>query len=208
MITVHHLTYSRSNRILWLLEEIGIPYEMVTYHRDPRTMRAPPELLAIHPLGKAPVIEDDGRVIAESGAIIEYLAQTYGDGRFGPSAGDPDWVSYLEWLHFAEGSAIMGVLMQMMGGRDGLPKHVAAYAEQSVDRAMSALERALEGREFLVGDALTGADIQIQYVLEMGFALGVLGERPILAAYNARLTARPAYQRAIEKGGPVPLPRR
>ncbi|MDO7842107.1 glutathione S-transferase family protein [Sphingomonas immobilis] len=207
MITVHHLTYSRSTRILWLLEEMGEPYEMVTWHRDAK-MRAPHEMRKVHPLGKGPTIEDGERVIAESGAIIEYLVATYGKGRFGPAAGDADWPAYLEWLHFGESSAMLGIIMRMLGGRDGLPKHARAYADESIDLAMSSLETALERRDFLVGNALTGADVQIQYVIETAIALGLLGERPVLIAYNDRLTARPAYVRAIEKGGPTMLPRR
>ncbi|MET0375558.1 MAG: glutathione S-transferase family protein [Rhizorhabdus sp.] len=208
MIIVHHLTHSRSNRILWLLEEMGQPYEMVTWHRDPATFRAPQAMRDIHPLGKAPTIVDDGHVIAESGAIIEYLVATYGKGRFGPVQGHPDWSRYLEWLHFGESSAMLGIIMRMTGGREGLPRYAAAYADQSIDLALSSIETALAGREFLVGDTLTGADVQIQYVVETAIALNVLGDRPVLAAYNAHLTRRPAYVRAVEKGGPVMLPRR
>ncbi|MET0369864.1 MAG: glutathione S-transferase family protein [Sphingobium sp.] len=207
MITVHHLTYSRSNRILWLLEEMGETYEIVTWHRDPKTFRAPHAMRSVHPLGKAPTIVDDGRVVAESGAIIEYLVATYGRGRFGPAQGDADWTAYLEWLHFGESSAMLGIIMRMIGGQDGLPGRAAAYADESIDLALSSIAHALEGRDFLVGDTLTGADVQIQYVVETAIALGLLGDRPVLTAYHERLIRRPAYVRAIEKGGPVMLPR-
>lgn len=208
MITVHHLTFSRSTRILWLLEEMGEPYNLVTWHRDAKTMRAPQAMRNVHPLGKAPTIVDGERVIAESGAIIEYLVATYGAGRFGPAPGEPDWPVYLEWLHFAESSAMLGIIMRMMGGRDGLPRHAAAYADESIDLALSAIEHALENRDYLVGNALTGADVQIQYVVESAIHFGLLGERPALTAYNDRLMSRPAYLRAVEKGGPAMLPRR
>lgn len=208
MIIVHHLTHSRSTRILWLLEEMGEPYEIITYHRDPRTMRAPPEMRAVHPLGKAPAITDGDQVIAESGAIIEYLVAIYGKGHFGPAVGDRDWPTYLEWLHFGESSAMLGIIMRMLEGRDGLPKYAKLYADESIDLAFSLLEKSLEGREFLVGNTLSGADVQIQYVIETAISLDLLGDRPGLIAYNDRLTSRPAYRRAIEKGGPVALPRR
>jgi glutathione S-transferase len=206
MIIVHHLLHSRSTRILWLLEEMGVPYDMVTYPRDPKTMRAGPELRRIHPLGKAPVIEDDGRVIGESGAILEYLIETYGDGRFAPAPGSADRAAYLEWMHFAESSAMLGVIFRMIAGRGALPPAATAYADESIALAMAAIEQALQTRDFLVGGDLTGADIQVQYVTETAAALGLIGDRPAIRAWHDRLTARPAYLRALEKGGPVMLP--
>lgn len=206
MITVHHLEHSRSTRILWLLEELEQPYEMVRYARD-QTMRAPASMKAVHPLGRAPVIEDDGRVIAESGAVIEYLVATYGAGRLGPVQGTAGWPAYIEWLHFGEGTAMTGIMLKLIGG-SGLPDRAKAYAEESLSGAMALIESALDGHDFLVGDTLTGADIQIQYVIDFAINMGLLAARPVLQAYQARLTVREAYRRAIDKGGPVALPRR
>lgn len=206
MITVHHLRYSRSSRILWLLEEMGTSYEIVTYDRDPKTMRAPHSIRAVHPLGKAPTVVVDGRAIAESGAIIEYLVETYGDGRLAPAPGSPDRAAYLEWMHFAEGSAMLGIIFRMISGRGGAASAATAYADESIELAMSAIEQTLAKRPYLVGDSFTAADIQVQYVVETAIAMGLLGDRPATAAWNDRLMAREGYRRSIEKGGPVMLP--
>ena len=206
MIVVHHLRYSRSTRILWLLEELGLPYEVVAYDRNPATFRRPPELAAIHPLGKAPVIVDDGQLIAESGAIIEYLIERYGEGRLAPAPGHPDRAAYLEWLHFAEGTAMLGFIMGLFGA--GLPEMAAAYAGESRGLALTALDTVLGDRDFLVGDALTGADINNYYVVAIAEARGMLEDYRRLKAYRARLVARPGLQRALEVGGPVTPPSR
>ncbi len=204
MIRVHHLRYSRSTRVIWLLEELGEPYELVSYDRDARTMRAPPELRDVHSLGKAPVIEDGGRTIAESGAIIEYLIATYGRGRLGPAPGHSNWPAYIEWLHFGEGTAMLGLIIGLFadGGR------IQIYGEESRELALSRIENVVKEQDYLVGGDLTGADIQIFYVLDFAIAFDKLGDRPALTAYHKRLTERPAFRRAIEKGGPVMLPRR
>jgi glutathione S-transferase len=206
MLTVHHLRYSRSTRILWLLEEIGQPYELVCYDRDPKTWRSPPDLKTIHPLGKAPVIEDDGLVIAESGAIIDYLIARYAGGKLGPAPGDRLWPAVNEWLHYGESGGMFGLIATMVGGRQGLPPRGKAFAMEEIDHTFTMMAAALEGSGFLVGDTLSGADIQMQYVVETARSMGLLGDRPAISAYNERMTARPAHRRAIEKGGPIPLP--
>lgn len=204
MIKVHHLQYSRSTRILWLLEELGLPYEMAFYERDPKTMRRPDALKAIHPLGKAPVIEEDGIVIAESGAIVEYIIQRHGGGRLAPAVADPLWPRYIEWMHFAEGSAMLGPIVTMTSRGEGIG---APYGKESTELALGFIDAGLDGQQFLVGDELTGADIQIFYVLDFARSMNLLGERRNIPAYLERLEARPALRRAIEKGGPVSLPR-
>ncbi len=207
MIEIHHLRHSRSTRIIWLLEEIGTPYRLVSYDRDPLTGRAPPAMRQVHPLGKAPTVIDGDRVIAESGAIIEYLEATYGGGRFGPTAGEATWPAYLEWLHFGESAGMLGVMLRLLGGRDGLPAQVGAYADESVALALDLVERALDGHDFLVGDRLTGADVQMQFTIELALTIGYGADQPAIVAYKDRMTARPAYVRAIAQGGPTMLPR-
>jgi glutathione S-transferase len=206
MITVHHLETSRSHRILWMLEEMGAPYEMVTHQRNPMTRLAPPELKAIHPLGKAPVIVDDGVVIAESGAIIEYLVERHGGGRFKPAVGTGEWRDYIHWMHFAEGSAMLPLLLKLYTGFLG---DAAAMLQPRIDSEIenhfSYMNGALEGREFLVASGFTAADVQCGYVLEGAAMTGALQRFANLAAYHARMTDRPAYQRAVEKGGPIAM---
>jgi glutathione S-transferase len=208
MIRVHHLRYSRSTRLLWALEELGIPYELIEYDRNPRTMRAPAELAIAHPLGKAPVLEDGDIVIAESGAAMEYLIATHGGGRLGPAQGTPDWPAYIEWLHFAEGTAMLGLIMRLMDGYEPLPRPARYYADDSIDRALNHIEHALAGGGWLVGQEMTGADIQIGYVVDFADSLGLLEDRPTLRAYRERLLATESLQRAIARGGPMQLPAR
>lgn len=208
MITVHHLEQSRSTRILWLLEELGLPYELVQYARNPMTRLAPPELKAVHPLGKAPVIVDDAGagVIAESAAIIEYLVETYGQGRLKPVPGSRDWISYIQWLHFAEGSAMLPLLLKLYTsflGEGGKPLEWRIGSE--IDNHFAYIEQhfAHSQRPFLCEMGLTGADIQLSFVLEAGGARGGLDRYGAASAYLARLQALPAYQRALERGGAV-----
>ncbi|CAM3747316.1 glutathione S-transferase [Corallococcus sp. ZKHCc1 1396] len=206
MLKVHHLNESRSQRILWLLEELGLDYEIVRYQRDPKTRLAPPELKAVHPLGKSPVVEDDGRVLAESGAIIETLIRRHGKGRLAPAPEDQD--AYTHWLHFAEGSAMLPVMQLLYVkrlGEAGAP--LMPRIDSELKNHLGYMEGALQGREYLVGQALSGADIQNSFVLESARAFRLLGEYPNLTAYLDRLHARPAYQRAVEKGGPYALGR-
>ncbi|MCY1033970.1 glutathione S-transferase [Corallococcus sp. BB11-1] len=206
MLKVHHLNESRSQRILWLLEELGLDYEIVRYQRDPKTRLAPPELKAVHPLGKSPVVEDDGRVLAESGAIIETLIRRHGKGRLAPASEDQD--AYMHWLHFAEGSAMLPVMQLLYVKRLGeAGASLMPRIDSELKNHLGYMEGALLGREYLVGQALSGADIQNSFVLESARAFRLLGEYPNLTAYLDRLHARPAYQRAVEKGGPYAMGR-
>ncbi len=204
MLKVHHLNNSRSQRILWLLEEMGTPYEIVKYQRMSPVPLAPPELKAVHPLGKSPVIEDGKRKIAESGAIVEYLIDTYGKGKFKPAEGSDEHWKYIEWMHFAEGSAMLPLLMALYTGMLG---DAAAPLKPRVDSEianhLSYMESAIEGRDFFVGNELTGADIMLLFVTEAAGAR--LAPYPSLVAYRDRMHARPAYKRGIEKGGPYQL---
>jgi glutathione S-transferase len=202
MLTLHHLNDSRSQRILWLLEELGTPYEMKFYQRDARTRLAPPELEAIHPLGKSPVIADGDLKIAESGAIVDYLIRTYGNGKMMPKAGTPQYETYNEWLHYAEGSAMLPLMLNLYVSRlkeAGSPLHPRIDSE--IANHLGYVDGALKGREFFVGQSLTGADIQMSFVGEMAHVFGRLGPFSNLAAWLARMHARPAFQRSVEKGG-------
>jgi glutathione S-transferase len=204
MLTLHHLNNSRSQRILWLLEELGLPYEIVKYQRMEGIPLAPPELKAVHPLGKSPVITDAGKTIAESGAIIEYVLDRYGNGRMRPKPGTDDHWKYVEWMHFAEGSAMTPFLLALYCGLLG---DAAAMLRPRVDSEIAShlgyMENGLGDRPFFVGNDLTGADVQLLFVLEA--AGSRLAPYPRLVAYRDRMHARPAYQRGIEKGGPYQL---
>ena len=204
MLTVHHLNNSRSQRILWLLEELGTPYEIVKYQRMEPIPLAPPELKEVHPLGKSPVITDGGKTIAESGAIVEYLIDRYGKGRMKPKPGTDDYWRYVEWMHYAEGSAMLPLLMALYAGLLG---DGAALLRPRIDSEiannLSYMEAGLDARQFFVGNDLTGADIQLLFVLEA--AGSRLEPYPALVAYRDRMHARPAYKRGIDKGGPYQL---
>jgi glutathione S-transferase len=202
MLTLHHLNDSRSQRIVWLLEELGTPYELQRYQRDARTRLAPPELGAVHPLGKSPVITDGDVKIAESGAIVDYLVRHYGQGRLMPRPDSPDFEPYHEWLHYAEGSAMLPLMLNLYVGRlkeAGAPLHPRISSE--IANHLGYVDRALAGREFLVGETLTGADIQMSFVAEMAKVFDKLEPYPNLSAWLGRMHARPAFQRSIEKGG-------
>ncbi|QEI07503.1 glutathione S-transferase [Pigmentiphaga aceris] len=202
MIEVHHLTESRSLRITWLLEELGLDYQLVVHTRDPETRLAPPELEAIHPLGKAPVIRDGEQVVFESGAIVEYLVRRYGNGRLAPAIDTPDYYRYLQFLHYAEGSAMLPMLLQIYTRRLG--DGVAALQpriDSEMQRHLGFLNSELADREFVVGNELSGADIQLSFVAQLALRLCGTDAYPNLTAFVARIEARPAYQRAIEKGG-------
>jgi glutathione S-transferase len=196
MLKVHHLNNSRSQRILWLLEELGVPYEIVKYERMSPVPLAPPELKAVHPLGKSPVLEDGDRKIAESGAEVEYIIDTYGKGRMKPKAGSDDYWHCVEWMHYAEGSAMLPLLLALYTSMLG---DAAAMLKPRVDSEiannLSYMESAIKGREFFVGNDLTGADIQLLFVLEAAGAR--LEPYPGLVKYRARMQARPAYKRGI-----------
>ncbi len=215
MIVVHHLNNSRSQRVLWLLEELGLPYEIKRYERDAATMLAPPELKAIHPLGKSPVITDGDKVIAETGAIVEYILETYGQGRLIPAAGTAERLRYTYWLHYAEGSAMTPLLLKLVftalpnrapGLMKGLVKSIAGKAQAGfVDPQLKAhveyWEAELGKSEWFAGSELTGADIMMSFPLETGAARAGAASKPRIKAFLDRIHARPAYQRALERGG-------
>jgi len=202
MIVVHHLNDSRSQRILWLLEELGAPYEIVRHQRDATTRLAPPELKAVHPLGKSPVVVDNGRTIAESGAIVEYLVRTHGQGRLAPAAGTPAYDEYMHWLHFAEGSAMLPFMLALYVGRLGeAAAPLQPRIKSEIANHLDYMERSLGQKPFFLGTELSGADVQISFVVEVAKARGLLAGHPRLAAYAERIHARPAYARAIERGG-------
>jgi glutathione S-transferase len=217
MITLHHLNNSRSQRILWLLEELDVPYEIKRYQRDPKTMLAPPELRAVHPLGKSPVITDGERTLAESGAIIEYLADRYGDGRLISAPGSDERLRQTYWLHYAEGSAMPPLLLKLVFRRvESAPmpffiKPVARGIAQKVQNDfvdpqlklhLDYLEGELGAADWFAGDAFSVADIQLSFPLEAFAARGGLDDGyPGLVGFLQRIHARPAYQRALERGG-------
>lgn len=204
MLTVHHLNNSRSQRILWLLEELGAPYEIVKYQRMSPVPFAPPELKAVHPLGKSPVIEDDGRVIAESGAIVDYLIETYGKGKFRPAQGSAEYWDYVQWLHFAEGSAMLPLLMALYTGMLGdAAAPLRPRVDSEIANHLGFMEARLGSRDFFVGNTLTGADIMLVFVVEA--AGDRLAPYPGLIKYRDRMQSRPAYKRALDKGGPYQL---
>jgi glutathione S-transferase len=221
MIVVHHLNNSRSQRVLWLLEELGLEYDIVRYQRDPKTMLAPPSLRAIHPLGKSPVITDGDATVAESGAIIEYLVEKYGNGRLMPPAGSADKRRWTYFLHYAEGSAMAPLLMKLVFDRvesspapffvKPIAKAIAAkvkgsYILPQIGQHLDYLEGELGKSEWFAGAEFSAADVQMSFPLEAAAARGGLARsRPKLMAFLDRIHARPAYQRALEKGGPYEL---
>jgi len=223
MITVHHLNNSRSQRILWLLEELGAEYEVRRYERDAETMLAPASLRAVHPLGKSPVITDGDVTMAESGAIIEYLADRYGAGRLAPAPGAPERLRYTYWLHYAEGSAMPPMLMSLVFNRlrtAPAPFFVRPVARGIADKVMTSfvspqiklhldyMEGELGKSRWFAGDEFSAADVQMSFPLEAAASRGGLdASRPRLTDFLARIHERPAYRRALEKGGPYELMR-
>jgi glutathione S-transferase len=206
MITVHHLNDSRSQRILWLLEELGLPYEIKPYQRDATTRLAPPELTAVHPLGKSPVITDNGRTLIESGAIVEYIIRHYGRGRLQPAPETPAYDEYVQWLHYAEGSAMLPLMLNLYAMRLGAAAApLTPRIESEIANHLGYVDSALKGRQFLVGDSLTGADIQMSFVGEVAGAFGKRAAYPNLDKWVARLHERPAYKKALERGGAYSL---
>jgi glutathione S-transferase len=221
MVTVHHLNNSRSQRVLWLLEELSVDYEVRRYERDPKTMFAPASLRAVHPLGKSPVLTENGLTIAESGAIIEYLIERHGGGRLIPPAGTPERLRYTYWLHFAEGSAMTPLLFSLLFGR--LPRQpmpffvrpiargicskvLETFVEPQLKRQQRFMESELEKSPWFAGEKFTGADIQMSFVVEASAARGGLDyTSPKLMAWLERIHDRPAYSRALAKGGPYEL---
>jgi glutathione S-transferase len=218
MIIVHHLNNSRSQRVLWLLEELGVAYEVKRYQRDPKTMLAPPELLAVHPLGKSPVIVDGTVTVAESGAVIDYLVDRYGGGRLIPPAGTPERLSYTYWLHYSEGSAMPPLLFKLVFDRiangpapwpiSAVARHIAGTVQNSfirpqLKRHLDYMEAALGAHTWFAGGEFTAADVQMSFPLEAASSrAGLNASRPRLTAFLDRIHARDAYKRALERGGP------
>ena len=203
MLVVHHLNESRSQRILWLMEELGLPYEIKAYARNATTRLAPPELTAVHPLGKSPVITDGDQVVHESGAIIDYVIRRHGGGKLAPAPSTPEYDAYQQWLHYAEGSAMLPLMMFMYVARlgdAGAPLH--PRIESEIANHMGYVEASLAGKDFLLGSELTGADVQMSFVPEVLKAFGKLAAYPNMSAWIERLHARPAWRAALEKSGP------
>ena len=201
-IVVHHLNNSRSQRVLWLLEELGVEYEIIHYQRDPVTNLAPPELKAINPLGKSPLLEIDGRVIEESGAIVQVLCDRYGSDRFLPATGSDDALRHLELMHFAEGSAMLPIMLNIYLGRLG---EGAMPVKPRIAEQMAAyfgyLESILRPSGHFIGDTLTGADVMLSFPAEICVMQDSTVSYPKLAGFVAASHARPAWQRARAKGG-------
>jgi glutathione S-transferase len=218
MITVHHLNNSRSQRVLWLLEELGVPYEVKRYERDAKTMLAPPALLAVHPLGKSPVLIDGSVSIAESGAIVEYLVERYGAGRLIPPPGTPERLRYSYWLHYAEGSAMPPLLLKLVFDRVAngpapwpisvIARRIAAtvtntFIAPQLKRHLDFMEGELTSRTWFAGEEFTAADVQMSFPLQAAAKRAGLDQsRPRLMGFLERIQTRPAYQRALERGGP------
>ena len=218
MITVHHLENSRSQRILWLLEELGLPYEVKPYARNPQTLLAPPELRAVHPLGKSPVITEGDITVAESGAIIEHLLEAHGDGRLRPAAGTAAARQYRYWLHFAEGSAKPPLLLKLVFGRiqsapmpffvKPIARGIAAkvlggFVEPNLRNQLDFMEATLAGQPWFAGAEFSAADIQMSFPVEAAAQrAGLDASRPHLWQWLKTVQARPAYRRALERGGP------
>ncbi|MCK7545408.1 glutathione S-transferase [Marinobacter bryozoorum] len=217
MITVHHLNNSRSQRVLWMLEELGVPYEIRFYERDPETMQAPESLKKVHPLGKSPVITDGDLVVAESGLIIDYLARTYGKDTMPPPDNGQAWLDYNYWLHYAEGSLMPPLLMRLVFEKvktspmpffiKPVAKGIANKTNQSfigpmINTHMDFVEAHLAKNTWFLGDSLSAADFQMSFPLEASIARGIVGNnRPNITAWVERVHSRPAYQRGLEKGG-------
>ncbi|MDH4048706.1 MAG: glutathione S-transferase [Gammaproteobacteria bacterium] len=221
MLTIHHLENSRSQRILWLLEELGVSYQIKHYERDPKTSLAPPELLAVHPLGKSPVVTDGATTVAESGAIVEYLVRRYGDGRLIPADGSPERLAYTYWLHYAEGSFMPLMIVSLIINRietapmpfivKPVAKGIAAkvrsgYLDPNVKRNLAFMESTLGQSPWFCGDEMTAADIQMSFPVEAAEVRTDLKTNyPNLQRYLQTIRALPAFKRALEKGGPYSL---
>lgn len=202
MLTVHHLNNSRSQRVLWLLEELELDYEIKFYQRDAETNLAPPELKALHPLGKSPMLTDEGRTIIESGAIIDYIVRRHGDGRLAPTPGTDAHEEYLQWLHYAEGSAMVPIMLKLYTGR--LPDGGEALQPRitsELDNHLGYVNQALDGVDWLVDNMFSAADIQMSFAAEVVPMVYTVEPFPHLADFVKRIQARPAYRKALERGG-------
>ena len=199
MIKLHHLNKSRSKRIIWLLEELGVDYDIVAYQRNKETFLAPDELKQIHPLGKSPVIEDNGKVITESGAITDYLINKYGKGKFMPSQQSDSYVDYQQWLHFAESSAMVPLLLKLFITKDGCKTNfIADYADNEIAKILSYVNQQLQGKQYLVDDTLTGADFMMSFVVEQVAQAGKLSYFPEIERYFEQLKTHESYHTANE----------
>lgn len=208
MIVLHHLNNSRSQRILWLLEELGLKYEIKLYDRDPKTMLAPASLREVHPLGKSPVITDDALTLAESGAIIEYLVERYGEGKLAPTLCTVERLRYKYWLHYAEGSAMPLLVMKLIFDNFGLGDSGASreFIAPQIKLHFDYIESELGKNTWFVGEEFTAADVQMSFPVEAVAAqVGLDASRPKLMSFLDRIHARPAYQRALERGGAYEL---
>ena len=203
MITVYHLNNSRSQRILWLCEELGAGYDIKFYERDAATNLAPASLKAVHPLGKSPVVEDGDFKVAESGAITDYLIRAHGHGALAPAPGTPLHETYLEWLHFAEGSAMLPFMLRLYTERLGAAAApLAPRIDEQIMSHLAFFDAELGDNDWLVGNALSGADIMMSFIAELTAVRGPAAEFPRLVAYARRIQARPAWQAALARGGP------
>ena len=216
MITVHHLANSRSQRVLWLLEELELPYTVQRYERDPVTMLAPPPLRQVHPLGKSPVIDDDGQVVAETGAIVEYLLQRHGQGRLAPAADSPDWLRFRYWLHYAEASAMPPLLLKLVAQRiaSAPMPFFARPVARAISRALQSdlvdpqlrlhlgyIDAELRKQPWFGGEQFSAADIAMSFPLEAASKRAPQPELGAIGEWLQRIHARPAYARALERGG-------
>lgn len=202
MLTLHHLNNSRSQKILWLLEELELPYELVCYQRDPQTLMGPPALKALHPLGKSPVLEEDGKLMSESGAITEYILARYGKGRLAPDPAGQDHMRFVECLYFAVSAGMNPIMIKVYArafGLTGAPMDVAATEE--LETALSYIENLLGDGDWLMGDLFTAVDIQMSFIPELASAIGAFGGHPKIIAWQKRLYSRPAFHRSISRGG-------
>ena len=200
MITLHHLNQSRSKRIIWLLEELRVEYELLAYQRDAKTFLSPPELLAVHALGKAPVLEDDGKTIIQSGAISEQLITPYGAGKLAPSVDSDDYIDYLQWMHYAESSCILPLLMRMYLKKDGCETNfLTGYVDQEVKDVINYFNDQLEGKTYLVGEQLSGADIMMSFIVDILAMGGELAAYPNIERYSKTLATHESYQVAERK---------
>src|ERR1700754_3134159 len=202
MIIVHHLDDSRSQRILWLLEELGLPYEIKQHKRDPKTRLAPPELKRLHPLGKSPVIEDNGLVVAESGAIIDYILRTYGHGRLQPSPSDASYNDYIYWMHYAEGSGMPALINRINVARVGeAASALLPRFDAEITLHLGYLDSKLAEKPYILGDELSAADIQLSFVGELAAARFGISDYPNIKSWVSRFQSRPAYKAGLAKGG-------
>lgn len=203
MLKVHHLTHSRSQRILWLLEELGLDYELVIHPRDPVTVRSPASLFKIHPLGKGPTIEHDGKALTESGAIIDYVTRRIAGGRLSVSESHPEFADYCFWLHYAEGSAMGPVVFDLLDGMTGSAsgETLRGFYLNEIRNSFAFISDVLSKQDHVLPSGFSAADIHMTWVLELAEPCGHLEGQPVLAAYVRRMQARPAYRRAMEKGG-------